>query len=461
MASLCWDGGKHGKRARVLFWLNDRRQTVRLGRCPAKVADTWKRRVEELLANLVGGVAPDADLAAWLRDLPDDAHERLSRVGLVPARARDEKSVRTLRALCDAFKARAAVKASTSGTYGQAIDSLTAFFGEDRDVASITTEGADEWRKAIATATAGEGRRKKKRTTADNRLAPATVAKRTHVARQIFTKAVKWGWIAENPFGHLRAGSQANPARNFYVDLTTTDAVLEACPGPQWRSLVALCRFAGLRCPSEVGTLTWGDVDFEHGRLTVRSPKTEHHGADHAIRFVPISPRLRAILADTFDAAEPGERLVVPMAARKTANLRTTLTKVIERAHCRPWPRLLQNLRASCETDWATEHPAHAVAKWLGHSPRIAQAHYLTTTEAHFKAVIEAAEPTPGRRAKCGAIGAPNAAPQASATVREESRVEDETAVVPEGNAVSSVDGENRLKNLVGSTGFEPVTSTV
>ena len=153
--------------------------------------------------------------------------------------------------------------------------------------------------------------------------------------------------------------------------------------------------------------------------------------------------------------------MVVPMAARPGANFSTHLRRIVLKAGHKPWDRLLQNLRASCETDWATEHPAHAVAKWLGHSPRIAQAHYLTTTEAHFKAVIEAAEPAPGRRAKCGAIGAPNAAPQASATVREESRVEDETAVVPEGNAVSSVDGENRLKNLVGSTGFEPVTSTV
>jgi hypothetical protein len=80
--------------------------------------------------------------------------------------------------------------------------------------------------------------------------------------------------------------------------------------------------------------MTGGDVDFARGRLTVRSPKTEHHGNDHAIRFVPISPRLRSILADAFEKAETGERLVVPMAARTSANLRTTLTKAIERAHC-------------------------------------------------------------------------------------------------------------------------------
>jgi hypothetical protein len=69
--------------------------------------------------------------------------------------------------------------------------------------------------------------------------------------------------------------------------------------------------------------------------------------------------------------------------------------------------------------------------------------------------VIEATDPAPDRRAKSGAIGAPNAAPQPSATVREASQAEAETALLPEGDAVSSADAENCLKNLVGSTGRE------
>jgi integrase len=459
MASLVWDDGK---RARILFWLDDRRKAVRLGKVPTKVADEWKRRVEEMVANLVGGVAPDANLAVWLRDLPDDAHEKLSRVGLVAERVREDKPVRTLKALCDAFKGRAAVKASTAAAYGQAVDSLTAFFGEDRDVATITTEHADEWKKAISTATAGEGRRKKKRVASDNTLAPATVAKRINVGKQIFASAVRWKWIGVNPFGHLRAGSQANPARNHYVDLRTTEAVLDACPGFQWQALIGLCRYAGLRCPSEVGLLRWVDVDFNHGRLQVRSPKTEGHGAEHAVRLVPIVPRLRTILSDAFAMATPGEVLVVPMAARAQANLRTTMTKVIERAHCRPWPRLFQNLRASCETDWVQNYPAHTCAKWLGHSPRIAAEHYLMARDHHFHdAVRGEGKGTAERGAKCGAIGAPNAAPRASATVRKESQDESETEVIPEGTVVSPLSGENCQKKPVGSTGFEPVTSTV
>ncbi|MBM4022552.1 MAG: hypothetical protein FJ284_10010 [Planctomycetes bacterium] len=67
---------------------------------------------------------------------------------------------------------------------------------------------------------------------------------------------------------------------------------------------------------------------------------------------MPICPELRAILAEGFERAEPGATLIVPMAARNSVNLRTHLERIIAKAGHESWPRLLQNLRASCETDW-------------------------------------------------------------------------------------------------------------
>ena len=90
--------------------------------------------------------------------------------------------------------------------------------------------------------------------------------------------------------------------------------------------------------------------------------KTEHHGGDHAVRVVPICPEPREILADAFERAQPGDTVVVPMAARRGVNLRTHLERIIAKAGHEPWPRLMQNLRASCETDWVERYPAHAVA---------------------------------------------------------------------------------------------------
>lgn len=78
----------------------------------------------------------------------------------------------------------------------------------------------------------------------------------------------------------------------------------------------------------------------------------------------------------------------VPMAARNSVNLRTHLERIIKKAGHEPWPRLLQNLRARCETDWVEKYPSHMVAKWLGHSPKVAAQHYLMSREHHLEDVV-------------------------------------------------------------------------
>jgi len=244
---------------------------------------------------------------------------------------------------------------------------LREHFGDDKPLHALTPSNADAWRKEIA----------------DSGLAPATVAKRVRVAKAVFSKAVRWGLIPASPFADLRAGSQSNPERAYYVSPEAIRAILAACPDNQWRAIVALSRFAGLRCPSEVVGLRWGDVNWARGRLTVRSPKTAGHEG-RAVRVVPIAPELRPILQDLFDAAEPGAEAVAPRLRDAGMNLRTQFERIIAKAGVKPWPRLFHNLRASCATDWVERFPAHVVAGWLGHSPMIAARHYLQTRDAHF-----------------------------------------------------------------------------
>ncbi len=81
--------------------------------------------------------------------------------------------------------------------------------------------------------------------------------------------------MPHSPFADLRAGPQSNPERTQYVPPQVIQAVLAACPNHDWRGIVALSRYAGLRCPSEVLALRWGDVNWERGRLTVRSQKRQ------------------------------------------------------------------------------------------------------------------------------------------------------------------------------------------
>jgi hypothetical protein len=177
-----------------------------------------------------------------------------------------------------------------------------------------------------------------------------------------------------------------------------TDAILAVCPDSQWRLIVALSRYGGLRCPSEHLALTWGDVDLERGRLRVRSPKTAHHqGKDK--RVVPLFPELRSHLEASYaelvasaDANPDFDPEANPLSAQAVVtryrqakqNLRTTFTKIIKRAGLTPWPKLFHNLRSSRQTELEERFPTHVVCGWLGNSTKVARDHYLQTTDDHF-----------------------------------------------------------------------------
>lgn len=365
MASIGREGD-NGERKRILFRdAKGKQKPLRLGKCSEKAAASALAGFERVLEAHRLGTTIHPDGVRWLESIDDRLHARVAKLGL--CEPRKGAAVVTLGELLDRFDAAASVKPSTRAAYRQTTNSLREHLGDGTALASIDAAAADRWRKAIA----------------DSGLAPATVAKRVHVARAIFKRAVRWGLIPTSPFADLRAGSQANPDRSVYIPRDTIAAVMEACPDDQWRAIVALSRYAGLRCPSEVVGLRWGDVNWERGRLTVRSPKTAGHEG-HAARVVPIAPELRPILLALFDQAEPGTQAVVPRLRDPSMNLRTTFTKIIHRAGAKPWPRLFHNLRASCATDWVERFPAHVVAGWLGHSPMIAATHYLQTRDAHF-----------------------------------------------------------------------------
>ena len=81
--------------------------------------------------------------------------------------------------------------------------------------------------------------------------------------------ALRQGLIAINLWKHVRQRAGDPSERRAYVPVSDAERVLEYCPNHLWRLLVALARFGGLRIPSEAFPLTWGDVNWERGRLSV------------------------------------------------------------------------------------------------------------------------------------------------------------------------------------------------
>ncbi len=177
----------------------------------------------------------------------------------------------------------------------------------------------------------------------------------------IFKAAVRRRLIAENPFVDLVAAVRRNDKRYYFITQEEARKVLDACPDAQWRLLFALSRFGGLRCPSEHLGLRWGDVDWERGRITVHSPKTEHHAGGES-RQIPMFPELRPYLEEVWEQAEPGTEWVITRYRGDDTNLRTQLQKIIRRAGLTPWPKLWQNLRS---------HPADGIGGNLPHARRL------------------------------------------------------------------------------------------
>lgn len=168
---------------------------------------------------------------------------------------------------------------------------LVDYFGADRLLDAITLAEADDWRRWLGTAKNGDNSKAGGQGLSDN-----TVRHRCGVARQFFRDAVRRKLIDESPFAEMRGVVVcSNRSRDYFITWHEALEVLKACPDAQCRLLFALSRYGGLRCPSEHLALTWGDIDWQRGRITVRSSKTEHHEGK-GIRVMPLFPDLQPCL---------------------------------------------------------------------------------------------------------------------------------------------------------------------
>jgi integrase len=333
-----------------------KRYTVRLGQCARRDAEAVARRIAELNTAASLGQPIARDTAEWVGRIGDVLHDRLARVHLVePRRA---VVSHPLGQWCADYIAAATSQPQTRANLAQTVAHLRQHFGADRAVESISAADAAEWRQWMET----QG------------LADATVNRYTGRARQMFA-----GVGSANPFAELSGASAVDVTRQYFITRAQTDAVLAKCPNAAWRLLVALCRYGGLRCPSETAGLRWADIDLERGRFTVTSPKTAHQG--RPARVVPIFPELLPHLLAA-RAAAPADAVWACRPAE--ADLPGKLGAIIDAAGLKRWPKRFHNLRASRQTELVEQFPSHVVCQWLGNSPAIAAKHYLQVTESHF-----------------------------------------------------------------------------
>lgn len=380
MASLSTNK-KNGRR-KIQFNFNGKRHTINLGKVAKRQAENVKLHIERLVAARLAGHAVPDQTAVWLAEIDTKLSDDLAKHGLTEStRSRHPE---TLLAFIDSYIAsRTDVKPATKEIWRQGRNGLAEHFGSKCRLADISPGDADGYKMDLL-----------------KTLKTYTVRKRLYFATLVFRAAMRHRVIRENPFEGVTVKVTMEDRQHF-VTRKDVAKILQHCPSSDWRLIVALARYGGLRCPSEVLSVRWCDVIWSEGKLHVTSPKTAHHAGKES-RVVPLFPELREILEAEFDMRfletgydddRDGETYVVNERYRQAAlgpagwrnvNLRTTLLKIVKRAGISAWPRLLHNLRSSRETELADEYPIHVVAGWMGHSVKIATKHYTQITDDHF-----------------------------------------------------------------------------
>jgi len=413
MASITKEA--NGRRTVQFVAPDGKRKSIRLGKTAQRNAEKVKLHVEMIVAATIAGHAVDDETARWLAGLEQPMHDKLAAVGLATKRQAAELSS----FIAAYVEERVDVKPATKEVWNQGRNGLVAFLGADRSLRNVTSGDADGYKLHLI----------------GQKLAPYTIRKRLQFAKMIFRAAVRRKLMPSNPFADVNVPAVMSDRQRF-ITPEETARLLDAAPDGDWRMIIALSRYAGLRCPSEVLSLRWQDVDWQAGRMIVTAPKTEHHPGK-GTRVVPIFGDLRPWLEQAYEAAPEGAVYVVDERYRRSANsksgwrncnLRTQFERIITRAGLTPWPRLFHNLRSSCETELIKRHPMPAVVAWLGHTEEIALRHYCQVTDADFAQAASHRTPTEPKDDAKKAVQNPVQQPADSS--RNASHEESETAVL-------------------------------
>ncbi len=368
MASITTDPSG-SKRIQVVI-SGGKRVSIRVGKTSKRDAESFRVHIENLVGWKFFGLSLPDETAAWLNGRGTFLRSKLEKTGIVDPIG--QKSNKTIIRLGDFIHGyidkRKDIKPGTRTCLNLVKGRMIRFFGEDRDIESITEQDAEDFKQSLI------GKEK---------LAENTARRSVSIARQFFRAAVKGRLLEANPFDGIPVSLKEVRDRHIFLNHDDSMKVLESCPDSQWRLIFALCRWGGLRCPSEVLSLKWEHIDWERNRIRVVSPKTERHDG-HDSRVIPLFPELLKPLQEVYDQATEGTEWVITRYRLDNSNLRTQFQRILVNAGIKPWPKPFQNLRSTRETELMERFPIHVVCAWIGNSVLIAKKSYLQIRDEDY-----------------------------------------------------------------------------
>ncbi len=363
-----------------------KREVIRFGgKFNKKQARDFASLLEDLLS-VRTSKKENAAVDEWLRDMDADTHAKLVEFNLAEPRIATN-DLPVMEYIDNYITSRKDATERTRLNYKQARDFLAKFLTDElkqpRTVKTFTKADAKHFRNWLLSQ---HNFKRNSHTHSDN-----YVRTQCKNLKLFFGAAVDARLIAENPFKDksIPCKVQPVPERMVYVTAEDTAKLLDNCPDIEWKVVIALARWGGLRIPSEITGLKWDHINRATSRMIIPQPKLKRVGKAH--RVTPIFPELATVLQEAWDLAPTGAVYVLPRLRGEAKNLRTTLNKIALRAGVAPWEKPFQNLRSTRATELAEEFPLKTVCDWLGHDIQISLQHYQQVREEHWDRAISGA----------------------------------------------------------------------
>lgn len=352
-------------------------------------AIVFGEQIDALVSCLRNHEEPAIQLVRWLNTLSISTYDKLAKWGLVARHLRPRTLGELIRVFTEGDKSKG-LKQGTLRNRAQVGRQLIAFFGEDRMIRDITESDAaryDDFHR--------------------NRESSSTWGHNLGIIKNFFSYAVAMEWIPRNPFAGFIARATPNSNLRVFVTNEVITRVLAHCANSQERLILCLGRYGGLRLPSEIQYMEWSDIDFEHSRFLVKTPKKENahnqkHGifSEKATRIVPMFPELRKAFTEYYeDFPENGPARLFSLSEELPPNLRIgtdrkSLYKRFQRAMklagVQQWGKFFQNMRSTRETELHNMgYNLKDVCDIIGNTPEVAMRHYLQATSDLMKKASE------------------------------------------------------------------------
>lgn len=355
MASL----QKNKDRYTLQFSLHGKRITWRLGSLNGRTAASFKFQLESLVESLNMGQKANKSVLAWIDGLTPMYRDFLVRHGLVEEKGSSSLGKFLSFAMDKHYSGSAK---NTVRNMSNVQRQLIARFGDTADMESITKGDIEIWKRDLIA----------------EKHSDANVASYLEKSRRFFNLAVDHEILQKTPFRGISIPSCTNVDRVVYVDSAKINQLLSVCD-VNWKALVCLSRYTGLRCPSDIKSLKWAAIDFDRKRILSDRQKTSRTVE------IPMQPEVESALKAMLDVTGESEYVFKDDIRLSGETIYKRLKLRVIKAGLTPWPRLTTNLRVSMGVDWKNAGIPHSTySVWLDHSEAVQKSHYEHISDAEF-----------------------------------------------------------------------------